>query len=229
MGLDADGMNWIVSEDEAYVPLYEAKMIHQFDHRWTTFDAHSKSFRNVTTEEKKEHEFEATPRYWVSEKEVAERLRRVGWTRSWLMGWRDITNVTNERTVISTIFPRSAINDKILIVISEKEANFIVALCANLISLPLDYVARQKIGGTSLKYYYLKQLPVLPPEAYDQRSLKFIISRTLELLFTSNMMQPIARDVGYEGAPFQFDPERRAILRAELDAFYGQTLRINAR
>jgi hypothetical protein len=34
-------------------------------------------------------------------------------------------------------------------------------------------------------------------------------------------MQPFARDQGYEGEPFRWDPDRRARLRAELDAYYA--------
>ena len=35
-------------------------------------------------------------------------------------------------------------------------------------------------------------------------------------------MQPFAQDMGYEGAPFLWNPERRATLRAELDAKYAK-------
>jgi hypothetical protein len=33
-------------------------------------------------------------------------------------------------------------------------------------------------------------------------------------------MEPLARDLGDEGAPFRWDEERRALLRAELDALF---------
>ena len=35
-------------------------------------------------------------------------------------------------------------------------------------------------------------------------------------------MQPFARDMGYSGEPFRWDEERRAHLRAELDAYYAR-------
>ena len=35
-------------------------------------------------------------------------------------------------------------------------------------------------------------------------------------------MAPFARDLGYEGAPFAWNENRRALLRAELDAFYAR-------
>lgn len=43
----------------------------------------------------------------------------------------------------------------------------------------------------------------------------------LELSYTSHSMAPFARDLGYEGSPFAWDEDRRAALRAELDAWYA--------
>ncbi|MFZ9753834.1 MAG: hypothetical protein ACO3B3_09820, partial [Cyanobium sp.] len=45
--------------------------------------------------------------------------------------------------------------------------------------------------------------------------------RVLELTYTSHDLQPWAQDLGYDGPPFIFDPERRALLRADLDAYYA--------
>jgi hypothetical protein len=86
------------------VPLYEAKMIHQFDHRWATYDGADS--RDATLPEKADPDFEPTPRYWVPEEEVSDRLTAKGWTPRWLMGWRDIALRSVERTVIATAFPR---------------------------------------------------------------------------------------------------------------------------
>src|SRR5262249_5830009 len=46
---------------ERYVPLYEAKMVHQFDHRWATYEGVDS--RDTTRIEKSDREFEPTPRY----------------------------------------------------------------------------------------------------------------------------------------------------------------------
>ena len=35
-------------------------------------------------------------------------------------------------------------------------------------------------------------------------------------------MRPWAEDLGHTGAPYAFDPDRRAQLRAELDAFFAK-------
>lgn len=214
-----------------HLPLYEAKLIHQFDHRWATYTADGNS-RDVTLPEKADPDFTVTPRYWVSRAEVEERLckrDRDGrviwqWARDWLMGWRDITNATNERTVIASVMPLAGIGNKIPLFLfgNQVEAPQAAAFLANLSSLALDFAARQKIGGTTLNYFYLKQFPVLPIDRYTEADLAFIVPRVLELTYTAHDLSGWAQDLGYGGEPFPFDPARRATLRAELDAYYAK-------
>jgi hypothetical protein len=68
----------------------------------------------------------------------------------------------------------------------------------------------------------LKQFPILPPDRYTETDLAFIVPRVLELTFTAHDLSGWAQDLGYNGPPFAFDPERRAVLRAELDACYAR-------
>jgi hypothetical protein len=85
-----------------------------------------------------------------------------------------------------------------------------------------DYLAKQKVGGSSLKNYVMEQLPVLPESAFNEEDLEFISQRVLELVYTSHSMAPFARDLGYDGPPFAWDEDRRALLRSELDAWYAR-------
>jgi hypothetical protein len=94
-------------------------------------------------------------------------------------------------------------------------------LLANLSSLIFDFLARQKVAGTAFSYFYVKQLPLISPSAYDLNSSKWIQSRVLELAYASHAIKSWAHGLGYEGAPFPFEPDRRAFLRAELDAYYA--------
>lgn len=204
-----------------YVPLYEAKMIHQFDHRWATYESDGESSRDVTLAEKQDAGFEPDPRYWVPQGEVESRLSAKGWDQGWLMGWRDITNATNERTVIAPAFPATAVSNKMPLIFPNGEPEQFAGLIANLAALPFDFVARQKIGGTSLNFFILYQFPILPPSVYSETDLAFIVPRVLELAYTSHAMTPFARDLGHDGPPFAWDEDRRATLRAELDAWYA--------
>jgi hypothetical protein len=203
------------------LPLYEAKMIHQFDHRWATYSADGSG--DVSPDQKQDPAFSVTPRYWVEAAEVEARLRDKGWERGWLMGWRDITNATNERTVIASVVPRVATGDTLLLMFPDpKHGPKVACLLADQCSLVHDYVARQKVGGTHLKYHVKKQLPNLPPDRYTDTDLAFIVPRVLELTYTAHDLKPWAADLGYDGEPFPWNPERRAQLRAELDAYYAR-------
>jgi len=96
--------------------------------------------------------------------------------------------------------------------------------CLN--SLVCDFVARQKVGGTAFKYFTMKQVAVLPPDRYTEADLALIVPRVLELTYTAHDLASWAQDLGYSGPPFAFDPTRRAVLRAELDACYARLYRL---
>lgn len=230
--------------NERYLPLYEAKMVHQFDHRFGDYamqpeDSQSTQLPEVPLERLADPRYQVLPRYGVPEAEVEARLAAKGWDRGWLLGWRDITNVTNERTVIAAVIPRVGVGDKFLLMFPGKREHAPL-LVAMLDSLCFDYSARQKLGGTSLKYFTMKQLPVLSPYAFEKplpfpwepgnsplppkstppTIADFVRPRVLELTYTAWDLKPFAEDLGYEGPPFPFDPERRFWLRAELDALF---------
>lgn len=235
-GFVRHGTHWLpkgagTAEDASrqLVPLYEGKMIHQFDHRRGDFalakergDADYREIPSPPMDRMEDVSFEITPRYWVPMHEVKARLRTRGYTRGWLTGWRDITNATNERTVIASAIPAVAANHKLPLFFTNTSVAKQAGLLANLNSIVLDFVARQKVGGTNLAYFFLRQFPVLSPAFYTSECLRFVIPRVLELTYTSRSLAPFARDLGYDGAPFAWNEERRANLRADLDAFYAR-------
>lgn len=215
------GTDWESGSDR-FVPLYEAKMIHQFDHRWAGYAENGADSADIGPEQKADSGFEPIPRYWVPQAEVDDRLATKGWRRSWLMGWRDITNATNERTVIATVFPHVGVGNKLPLMFPERRPEDIAGLIANMAALAFDFASRQKIGGTTLNFFILYQLPILPPDFYTESRLAFIVPKVLELTYTSNALAPFARDLGHDGPPFAWDENRRALLRADLDAFYAR-------
>ncbi|WP_082643191.1 N-6 DNA methylase [Methylobacterium sp. GXS13] len=204
---------------ERWAPLYEAKMIHQFDHRWATYDGGES--RDATMLEKSDPAFEAAPRYWVPAHEVTKRTSDKGWRHKWLMGWRDIARSHDIRTTIAGVVPACGFGDKFLLLLPSTSAELCGALIACLNSLVTDFVARQKLGGTSFKYFTMRQIAVIPPTGYRDTDIEYIIPRILELTYVSHTMAHFARDLGYCGSPFAWDEGRRAQLRAELDAWYA--------
>lgn len=207
-----------------YLPLYEAKMAHQFNHRWATYDAIDE-VRDTTPSERRDRNFSVLPRYWVCENEVWSKLEDARWPHEWLMGWRDITNATNERTVISGVIPACAVGHKLLLYFAQKQQAYLMG-CLD--SYCCDFVCRQKFNSTSLSYFVIRQLPVIPPDALEMPApwqpdltlAEWLTPRILELTYTAEDLRPFAEDMGYNGEPFVWDEERRFQLRAELDAAY---------
>lgn len=95
-------------------------------------------------------------------------------------------------------------------------------LLSSLNSLVVDYCIRNKLSQPSIPQGTIYQLPVLPPKELLEKGVSFIVPRVVELTYTSHSTAPFARDLGYNGPPYGWDEERRAQLRAELDAFYAR-------
>lgn len=79
-----------------------------------------------------------------------------------------------------------------------------------------------------MKLFTWKQLPVPTPTMLEPH-LPFLVPRVLELVYTAYDMTPLARDLDDDGEPFVWDEGRRALLRAELDAFFFRLYGIHDR
>lgn len=335
IGFTRNCTDWEHSDGRRYVPLYEAKMIHHYDHRWATYEGEDeeRGTRDVTLEEKQDPNFEPSPRYWVPEDEVDMRASRVpprlksafkkddaegclkvlaewvlgstpelnpqnpvaslrdiqahlasvlgpqatsstvvgrslqNWLSAsaprgvemqrytplnqddlefikdyggrwlelagdlmdqrkprWFLGTRSISKPVNERTIVGGVFGRNGSGNSIAnwTLPTNIRPKQVASIVGNISSLVLDYIARQKIGGTNINFFYLEQLPIFSPSQLSDQEQDTVSARVLELTYTSHSMRPWAEDLGYSGAPFAFDPDRRAQLRAELDAFFAK-------
>ncbi len=225
--------NRFVGSGTAFLPLLEAKMLHLYNHRFGDFALLEPGEREhilpqVSDDFLNDPNYLTKPRYWVAEEEVHGRTAGI-WERRWLLGWRDVTDARSSvRTVVACVIPRTGVGDKFLLMLPSLELDKCAALQGNLSSFILDYAARQKVGGTALKYFTMKQLPVLPPSTYTQPAAwdptsplsSWITPRVLELTYTAWDLKPFAEDLAYSGPPFRWNPERRFLLRAELDAAF---------
>ncbi|MEV5704498.1 N-6 DNA methylase [Actinoallomurus sp. NPDC052274] len=222
--------NCFIRYGETMLPLYEAKMVYHFDHRLGTYEGQTRAQANMgtlprlTLTQKRDPYFRILSRYWVAEAEVRERLKD-SWPHGWLLGWRDVARSTDERSMICDVIPRVAVGHKFPLLFATYGG---WRLAANLSSLAFDYVARQKLAGTSMSYFILKQLPALPPKIYEEWAIwgksetlgDWIDARVLELTYTAWDMRPFARDLSDDYPPFIWDEERRLHIRSELEAAY---------
>lgn len=143
------------------IPLFEAKMIHHYDTKWATYE-HDGSVREVTSEEKRNPDFHVMPRYWVHQEEVDKKLGGK-WDKTWLLGWRDIARATDERTTIATKLPLVALGNKVPVALTNVSNDAASGLQAALSGFALDFASRQKIGGVTMNFFILQQLPVPTP------------------------------------------------------------------
>jgi hypothetical protein len=228
-----DGNNY-QTETDRFLPLYEGKMFSHFDHRAadvvisSTAALRQGQSSPVSDEDHLDPNRLSTPRYWV-EKEQVEAAIGSSWDRPWFLVWKEITSPTNERTLIPCILPPVAIGHKCPLILPDSQyRDLTLCLSANLSSLILDFVVRQKLGTTSLTPFTLKQLPVLPPSyferscvwAHNQTIAQWILDRHIELTYTAWDLEEFGNDMSGSSSPYRWDSARRKTLQNELDAAF---------
>jgi len=215
------------------LPVYEAKLVTQYDHRSNTFEGIPEQNRFKIHAGTNEVEFanicdpayEVLPRYWVNQKELPADK---GATPFYLGFRRSISAVADSRSVVASIIPEYGVGDSIFLLQSEYHKSFYLVAVSTMNSFIFDYVLRQKASGGNLSFYIAKQLPFLPPQKSLNEYVGWVNSSlsdwlrlaVLELSFTSYSLQGFARFFAYHGPPFRWDEERRFLLRCELDAAY---------
>ncbi len=263
--------NRFIKDDEIYLPLYESKMMHIYDHRFAHAGAaergqHIRGTSTYITEQQHQAaDYLTTPRYWVSEKDVEAKANQ-----RWFIAFRNATGtVANIRTGIFSVIPRVAVgNSAPVMLLNQPRKALTACLVGNLPAMVLDWNIHQKVAGTNMNFFYVEQFPVLPPSAYTPEDLLFIVPRVIELVYTAWDIKPFAdavwRDAdptlqdairaqweenknqtgghtwdlpdwidaypeietdpgkGIPLPPFKWDEDRRAVLRAELDAYYAK-------
>ncbi|KJA10113.1 restriction endonuclease [Acidovorax temperans] len=205
-----------------YLPLYEAKMLHLFNHRYGDFELAADGQRahilpDVPLEKLSDQEYVVQPYYWVPEVEVRERTD----SNQGFFAFRSINNSANARAFIGTVLPLAGVGNSAVVMHSELLDRRQVALWGCLSSITFEYLIRQKLGGTNMNLFILRQMPVPAPHQFTDREINFIYPRFMELVFTAQDLTPWARSVGYHGDPFKYDTLRRPRLAAELDAFFA--------
>ena len=215
-----------------WLPLYEGKMVQAFDHRAASIvvnpdNLHRPAQPQPTTEEQHRNpDWVPDPQYWVP-------ASKCGWTsQAWVLGFKEITAPTNVRTFIAAILPAVGFGNKVPILRPETSVRNEWLLAANLNAIVFDFVTRQKVQGQTLNLYIVEQLPVVPPNTYEnvrfgpQTAAEIVRECVLELTYTASDLDGFARELGHIdetgaiGSTFSWDEERRLHLRAKLDAVF---------
>lgn len=227
------GGNIYDSKSGKWVPLYEGKMVQAYDHRAASIVVNEANQHRpaqpvpANEDQHSDPEWIPDPQYWVSQSKCG-----LSDGRGWVLGFKEITAPTNMRTVIASILPDFGFGNKIPLLLPEDDEREEWLLCANLNSIPLDYVARQKIQGQTLNKFIVEQLPVIPVQRFkdtffgEKTAFEVLREAVLELTYVSNDMDAFARDIGYVGqdgevlAPYAWNGQRRVELCAKIDAIF---------
>jgi hypothetical protein len=228
--LEADGwtLDGNVFEKGALrmLPLYEAKMIAAYDHRAADVVTSATAVKRqnqpsyLTSHEHQDRHRLAIPKSWVREEAVplAKRTR---------LGFLRISSPTNQRTFIASAMPAVAAGDSVFL-IERPEVGGIGLLLAQFNAFIVDFIARQKVAGLNLNFFYVKQFPILSPETFvlaagwnlETALGEWISRRVLHLVYTADDMTQIAAELGYYGDPFLWDAMQRQEVLCELDAAF---------
>ena len=234
--LDADGFYRVAGNrwkkgDEVCLPLYEGKMVQAFDHRAASVVVNPNNLnrpaqpREATLVQHTDPGWLPDPQFWIG-------ADATGWPASlgWAVAFKDVTAPTNVRTMIASLVPSAGFGNTLPLLLpapekltAYREHAWLLAGCHN--SMPFDFVARQKVQGQHLNWFVVEQLPVIAKDEYCRRfgdtpARDLVRDHVLRLTYTAHDMAPLARDLGYDGPPFRWDPEQRRHLRARLDALY---------
>ncbi len=219
--------------DQQFLRLYEGRMGHQYNYRYATQPAGE--LQEVKEEQLRDPEFTVAPQYWAPASETADWFaRREISCDTALLGFRRVTNNTNERTVIATLLPFGPASYGWILCLGPK-CEELLFLLSNFNSFVFDYLLRNSLSQPSIPQGTFEQIPCLPPQVYRaicpwesrQTVGEWVSKRALELIYTSVELTPFANEMRFTGPPFVWDAKRRFHLRCELDAaffhLYGLT------
>ena len=195
------------------LPLYEGKMIWQFDHRL------------------------ADPKWWVSERDGRNALLGKNPDHGQLLNYefirlafRDITASTNERTLIASAIPAKCFAGNTLVLSSAPmKGDFLSFVVGLFDSFVIDRMIRQKITS-HCNMFYMYQLPI-PRLTEKDAAFRPIVERAARLICTTPDFDDLAKEI-FGGRALAktigaTESCERAKLRAELDGLiahlYGLT------
>jgi hypothetical protein len=229
MGTDRD----LFDEDASGIPLYEGRMVSQFDHRAKGY--RSGRGRAAVWDDLPFGSAEKcmSPQWYVARERVPEKcFERM---RQFRIGFCDVASPTNERTLVTSLIPPNVLcgHSVPTIVFNPQNDPWLCAFwiaVAN--SYALDFIARTKVS-LHMTFSVVDSIPFPRIEQGDPRVRELVI-RCLRLSCTGPEMIPFWNLFAADGwvtatdGPTQIlgetNEDARLKLRAEIDAIVARDL-----
>jgi len=223
-----------VEDHTQWIPMIEAKMVFQFDHRFGTYEGQTQAQANqgklpeVDIVQHENPHYRPQSRFFIKAAAVQDALLDLT-VSDWLICWRDITSSVTTRTAIAAVIPKAGTDFTLRIgFVADLPARVMALFLGAFNAFVFDYCTRQMIGGNHLSDYIVKQLPIpssshaTKAALWDEKLIfgDWILPRVLEMTYTAWDLESFALDCGWDGPPFRWDEDRRFLLRCELDSAF---------
>jgi hypothetical protein len=147
---------WIGPGGDVMLPLYEGRMIGQFDFSkkgWVRGKGRSAVWREIPFDNKT-----IEPQYLMEERAYLSSPKA---ERALKVAFMNITSATNTRTIIGSLAYCAPIGDSAQLLVPAVGAiSSCLALGSAVDSLTADFIARQRTGGLHLSWFVVEELPV---------------------------------------------------------------------
>ncbi|MBL8818723.1 MAG: N-6 DNA methylase [Planctomyces sp.] len=223
----------LFDEDPSGIPLYEGRMVSQFDHRAKGY--RSGRGRAAVWEDLPFGNADkcVSPQWYVARERVPEKcIERMGQFR---IGFCDVASPTNERTLVSSLIPRGVLCGHKVPTIRFTDDEFdwyMLFWIAVANSYSMDFIARKKTS-LSMAYTILDSFP-FPRLDHDDPRVRELVVRSLRLSCTGPEMIPFWNQLATDGwvtatddpnqIPGEPNEDARLQIRAEIDAIVARDL-----
>jgi hypothetical protein len=208
-------------EDQAkFVAVLEGENVHQYDHRFATVGAGG-VVANLPDHAKSSPLVVAGGATYLPVEFVQARIAKMcdGHVPGWFLLLRRQARANDSYVSIAAAVPALAVEGSVTVFSGGSAV--LCGLLWSLNSLLMNYVLARRQSGPNVNKGIYGLLPLrLEASGAEVQDWRRWIPNLLELSYTAWDLEPFARDVGWHGPPFRWDPARRARLRAELDAAF---------
>ena len=220
---------WIGPEGDVALPLYEGRMIGQYDFSekgWVSGKGRGAVWNEIGWDHKV-----IMPQFLMAEEHFRARERAF---RSLKLAYMRIGSATNTRTMVSAIVPAAPCGDTAPVIAATRPLESLYMISV-LNSFTFDWVARKRCGGLHLDFHYIEPLPL--PRTVPSIIHDFLILHSASLNCAHHYFSPTWLTLAHKypqlrSAPWQahwaIRSHERLRLRGMVDAvvaeLYGLSL-----
>jgi len=225
----------LFSNDVKGWPLYEGRMVDQFDHRvayWVSGRGRTAVWQYSSAPKRFSRDYPWRAQYYISTQAAIERQEQLYKSPKWRIGVCLVTAPTNRRTVIASMLPMACgvghSIGTITLTSCEGDPSMLLYCLSVVNSFALDYVLRFRIK-LNLGLYMLSESPV-PRLAARSSYFRAIVPRAAHLTCTTPDFAELWQEVmgeEWDESKGATDPAERQTLRDELDALVAHLYRLS--